>query len=810
MNFIFRRVLQRRNLLKCRGLSSVVKTVEAGATIERPVEIHNAHERLIQQANVAGNLGGAEPRGDQQIPLAVRDTITNNYGQIGTVQLVEGEGNVLSEEITPAELDHDRTSIHTTSVQEWMSEPRASWRQSAPRIQAIVSKIRPMKPKIRQLHHKIPPTNRPQIMQNGTGASSNQSPVPKHTRIELPGNHPASPYSNPPPTTGISTSEFLYPRAIAVKRDAWRYSADAVAVCDRERVQNRYSVHGQDFVDLQPLKEITDPEILEKAAKLRRNGNLGRGPINLGRFVPREFGTSTDQHPRREVDEFRQEKAYLQRRQTSVDEPSGVGNTTIPAVGQKSPAAPSSSVYSSTNKSTPVMATSTPPLPNPPRTPKHQPSSLSSNIRTPKSFYPPDYEVADRVQVRVRPIQTKAEMTKQGRGEVLERWTMERLQERRKEGRGVEAVGKDGRIWRTADVIFGKVKLSDEPPIIREIPPKKVRPLHPPPIPTQSNGVEVLPPTPVLAPGKGPIRQSSPVNSSFSDLLSTPVYPQRILEEAQHLPPPPSRAIVPYRKSTQPQPTPLPAQNGKNKDNFIKRQPGPWDIRDLIYPPKLGPLSAEDAKELLYKFIGRSFHPVHAAQRESRLEQSEMYFSPEQRENEQFNSVIDMLGYIIESYRSVEREEMSVQITTLNRVYLLRLLVTKELIPYPVIQKELFDHIQLIRRAWPVSGHLGLRPLGLVHFMHEDVEIIVFLSTEDDALYLWSHEWDGAIYGGRTLIRAGRTINNCEIGIAQGLHVLEFENGGWLKIEGYDDESIGQQVEDDEDIYGCATGPIQM
>ena len=469
---------------------SVVKTVEAGASIERPVEIQNAHERLIRQVNVAGNHGDVEQHGDQQIPLAVRDPITDDYGQIDIVQVVEEEGNVPDEEITPAEVGHDGTSIHTASVQEWMSEPRASWRQSVPRMQAIVSKIRPMKPEIKQLHHKIPPTNRPQIIQNGTGGPSNQFPVSKRARIKLPGNlPPVSPYSSPPPTAEMAHSELLYPHAIAVKRDAWRYSVDATAACDRERAQNRYSVHGQGFIDLQPMKEITDSEVLEKAAKLRR-GNLGKGsPVDSRkRFVPRQFGTTADQHTRQEVDDFRQGNVYLQQRQTSADAPNEVGNTTIPVVNREFPSATAASSsspnqpYSLANKSTPVMAISTAPLPNPPRTPRHQPSSLSSNIRTPKSFYPPDYEVVDRVQVRVYPIQTKAEMSKRGRGEVLERWTMERLQERRMEGRGVEAIGKDGRIWRTADVIFGKLKLSDGPPIIREIPAKKVRPLHPPPI----------------------------------------------------------------------------------------------------------------------------------------------------------------------------------------------------------------------------------------------------------------------------------------------------------------------------------------
>ena len=531
-----------------------MKTVEAGERIERPIEIRNAHERLIQQPNVAGNPGDVERHEDQGIPPAVRDAVTNYNGQIGTLEHVEGERNVPGEEITPDELGHDGTSIHTTSVQEWMSEPRKSWRQSVPRMQAIVSKIRPVKPEIRQLRQKLPPANRPQITQAGTGAQSNLSPVPKHAKIEPPGNPPISPHSSPPPTA--KTREFFYPRAIAVKRDAWRYSVDAAAACDRERTRNRYSVHGQGFVDLQPMKRFTDPEILEKAAKLRRDGNLGKGaPVDSRRrFVPKQFRSSADHHTSRDVDGFPQGNGYLQRRQISFDKPNHGGNTSIPVVNRESPSAavaPSSSANhpnSLANKSVSIMEISTPPLPNPPRTLRNQPSSISSNIRTPKSFYPPDYEPVDRVQVRVHPIETKAEMSKRGRGEVLERWTTERLQERRKEGRGVEAIGKDGRIWRSADVIFGKLKLSDGPPIIREIPPKTVRPLHPPPIPTQTNAIEELPPTPVLAPGKAPVRQNSPVHSSFSDLLSTSDYPQRIPEEAQHIPPPPSRAIVPYQK----------------------------------------------------------------------------------------------------------------------------------------------------------------------------------------------------------------------------------------------------------------------
>ena len=99
--------------------------------------------------------------------------------------------------------------------------------------------------------------------------------------------------------------------------------------------------------------------------------------------------------------------------------------------------------------------------------------------------------------------------------------------------------------------------------------------------------------------------------------------------------------------------------------------------------------------------------------------------------------------------------------------------------------------------------------------MHEDVEIIVFLSTEDDSLYLWSHEWDEKLYGTRKLIRAAATIDECDTGILQGLHVLEFEFGGWLKIDGYGpDESVERRAVEgtlEEDIYGCGQNePMQM
>jgi hypothetical protein len=171
--------------------------------------------------------------------------------------------------------------------------------------------------------------------------------------------------------------------------------------------------------------------------------------------------------------------------------------------------------------------------------------------------------------------------------------------------------------------------------------------------------------------------------------------------------------------------------------------------------------------------------------------------------NVYFNDLKDMVGYALEAQKVVRREGFTQEPTTLNRVNFLRLIISKEFLPYPLVCKDIFPTLQLFNCAWPVADALGLRPFGLLHFMHEEVEILVFLSTEDDAMYLWSQEWDDRVFGGRTLIRGGTTIDDCERGILNGLHVLRFEQGGWLKIEGYDDKTIEElNAETEEDLYG--------
>jgi len=46
------------------------------------------------------------------------------------------------------------------------------------------------------------------------------------------------------------------------------------------------------------------------------------------------------------------------------------------------------------------------------------------------------------------------------------------------------------------------------------------------------------------------------------------------------------------------------------------------------------------------------------------------------------------------------------------------------------------------------------------------------------------------LFGCSRLIRAAETLAECERGIAEGLHVLDFELGGWLK---FDDDTSGAE-----------------
>jgi len=801
---------------------SVVKTVEFGSPIERPIKIQNQHERILGQQTRVPAAVASEPV--ENLPSLNNDAAAIEQETIAVE--VEEATNVTANPANIVSLDEvrdvnvgnaeqgNRASINTTSVQEWMSEPRTSWRQSAPRTKATVSKVRHMKPELRS----VPVNNlRPDVAQrtpNETALNHIQS------QADLSSNPPTQRRSSPTstPQTGNNDSpsvhskrspprrEFVIPRAIAIKKDSWRYSVDAAVSCNRERTQNRYSMPGDGFSDLLPSNEIRDSDTLEKITKLRQEG-LERATNPGDRPGIRGFGSSkTDAETQQKISELRQTTQHFHGarvRENNVVE--GYGDTPAPP---RDPVE-SSQVDAPSKDSEPVTIP-TPSIPppdssHPPRTPELRPSTVSSNIRTPKAYVGLTHDIADRVQVQIYPRETKAESTERGRAAVLERWVdRELLRHRRQESKGVERKDEEGVIWRSADILLGKAKYAPGPAIVREFPLQAPKPA---PVPRGPNGVGPstdsrfykFPP-----PRLPRVPQNSPVESDFSDIISTARYPHRMPGSSQRFPPPPSRAIVSYSTSTSPdtQPSSRTVTPGMvNPSSY--RQPGPWNIPDLVNHHTTTPISASLAQEVLIKYVRRPLHPIHSQNRDRRLAESQLFFTMEPPLNIYFNDLKDMVGYALEAQKAVQREGFTQEPTTLNRVNFLRLIISKEFLPYPLVCKDIFPTLQLFNCAWPIAEVLGLRPFGLLHFMHEEVEIMVFLSTEDEAMYLWSQEWDDGIFGARTLIRAGTTIDDCERGILNGLHVIRFEQGGWLKIEGYDDKTIEElNAETEEDLYG--------
>ena len=530
---------------------SVVKTVEAGASIERPVEIQNAHERLVlQQRNVPTEPGGREQpeviqyRGDiarnETVDVHRRSAVKfvdDPHGH--TLYGVEGSGQGSVVNVTEDVDTNTHSSIHTLSAQESMSDQRSSWHQSALRVQATVSQIRLMKPQVREIQRSIPPNY----------------------------NNDASPPTSPQisadmDTSTPSNSDFLFPRAVAVKRDAWRYSVNAVNACNKEREENSYSLPGDGFAELQKSREIKDPEVLKKVTELRRQEISPQkvGKTSYSRGVFQQSETKFVQKPTAEnVKELGRINPPIK----SSGRGDQVNRNSIPNVNTTattSKTLPTSLGILSSRHSQPsnpmanssTMEKSTTPTPDSTiaiRTPRHQ-TSISSNVRTPNGYYPADYEAIDRIQVQAYPRISRVEQGNRGRQNIIDRWTTEKLKQRRLEGRGLEIVQNNGKVWRTADVIFGKLKYADEPPIVR------VKPVTGSSVSQQQpNGVPPMGMETKLRKA-APVPQNSPAVASFSDLLSTSTYPRRLPQDAQLLPPQPSRVIVSHRKIPQPQTIP--------------------------------------------------------------------------------------------------------------------------------------------------------------------------------------------------------------------------------------------------------------
>jgi hypothetical protein len=359
--------------------------------------------------------------------------------------------------------------------------------------------------------------------------------------------------------------------------------------------------------------------------------------------------------------------------------------------------------------------------------------------------------------------------------------------------------------------------------------------------------------------GDGEVRGPTAVSndsaeSSLNDFISSSGYPRRSVGQSQQFPPAPALpgpAIVPIRRtsyaggivpslptdavrtSTQAPssiPPPLPPQNTatqptrtsdtsivtqeresvqmgssdlaapKINEPQIQQQSGPWEFCDAIYPPRSGFLTSESAIEGLYKYITQHLPASSATLRNQRISWSQAYyFTSTPLANTLSSSLQETMMSILDVFH-----HLSIPVTTLDQVFLFRVVVTGELTPYAAIRQDLHENLMLLNRSFPILGGLGLRPLGEVRFMHGDVGVLIFVASEDNVLWLWSREWDDE-FGGMMLVRAEGTIEECEKGIVKGLHVLEFERGGWLKIYGSESNDVGEadgMAFNDDEIYG--------
>ena len=350
-------------------------------------------------------------------------------------------------------------------------------------------------------------------------------------------------------------------------------------------------------------------------------------------------------------------------------------------------------------------------------------------------------------------------------------------------------VYRNGAVWKPAEYILGRAKSRR-----RRWRRKKSESIPPGPV--------CLPTVPEV-PENRPV-QSSAAESSLSDLISSTVRQQR-KRQMRKFPPRPAfmhlwlrpRPAPPSISATPNSTTPLPPATYKIvNDNATRGGRAMLGMR-IISPGidgrfkndilDLSGLSSAEAQMTLLAFLRRPMDPIQSTARANRLHISNQYFEMPQMENHIATSLEDLVEYFDETYREIRPAESITPLESLHHANLIRLLITQELFPYPCVRKELYDDVQRAKRGWPIMADLGLRPIALIRFMHHEANILMFISTEDEMLYLWSQDWDENIFGGnRRLIRGGRTITECEQGIIDGLHVLEFEDGGWLKF----DESI--------------------
>ena len=228
----------------------------------------------------------------------------------------------------------------------------------------------------------------------------------------------------------------------------------------------------------------------------------------------------------------------------------------------------------------------------------------------------------------------------------------------------------------------------------------------------------------------------------------------------------------------------------------LGRRQTPWEgvNRGPFGAIKPEPLSEEDAQELFY----RTLHQIP----DFMAQETEIYYQP--FENYQFKDIDEMVEHLVKETKKIHwRDSKKTHTQYYDRNYFHRVLATKEFIPFPAIAEDIYEDLQVFRKKcyWKAFERLWLRPLGQAAFKHGPEKVLVFLSAVDDALYLWSKDWDEHLYGVMRLVRGGRTLAETEVGILSGLHIISFEEGGWMSW----DEIVPMPVEEDEweeDIYG--------
>jgi hypothetical protein len=73
----------------------------------------------------------------------------------------------------------------------------------------------------------------------------------------------------PTPPENSQRPEIAVLNPIAVKKEDWRLSVEAAGIADKVRVGKGYPLHGTPFHGLSSLKQVIDPEVLQKMTEIR-------------------------------------------------------------------------------------------------------------------------------------------------------------------------------------------------------------------------------------------------------------------------------------------------------------------------------------------------------------------------------------------------------------------------------------------------------------------------------------------------------------------------------------------------------------